>query len=267
MLSESSSGDLARRVVTTAAELFCLVGTAVGTGLLGTAIEDAGQGSLSAQATLVAPAGPAFSIWSVIYLGLFAFTVWQWLPRNAADARLRRLGYLPAASMVLNAVWILVAQTGLVWLTAVVIVALLAVLALIALRLGATGSGRRVETLMVDGTFGLYLGWVAVATCANLAAALVDLGVEPGVPVATVLGVVLVAGAVAAALARRFGGRVAVGLAVAWGLVWVAVGRLTDAPQSAPVAVAALVAAAVALGAVAWVRLRRDAGTSPPTTG
>ncbi|WP_114559896.1 tryptophan-rich sensory protein, partial [Desertihabitans aurantiacus] len=266
MLSESTSGDLARRLVTTAAELFCLVGTAVGTGLLGTAIRDTGQGSLSDQATLVAPAGPAFSIWSVIYLGLSAFTIWQWLPRNAADARVRRLGYLPAASMVLNAVWILVAQTGLVWLTAVVILALLAVLALVALRLGATGSGRRLETLVVDGTFGLYLGWVAVATCANLAAALVDIGVEPGVPVATVLGVVvvLVAGAVAAALAWRFGGRVAVGLAMAWGLVWVAVGRLTDTPQSAPVAVAALVAAVLALGAVAWVRLRRGAGTSTP---
>ena len=29
------------------------------------------------------------------------------------------------------------------------------------------------ERVVVDGTFGLYLGWVAVATCANVTAALV----------------------------------------------------------------------------------------------
>ncbi|SDD25584.1 TspO/MBR family protein [Auraticoccus monumenti] len=267
MLSDSTSSDLTRRIVTTAAEIFCLVGTAVGTGLLGTEIEDTSQGALSDQATLVAPAGPAFSIWSVIYLGLFAFTIWQWLPRNAADSRLRRLGYLPAASMVLNAVWILVAQTGVVWLTAVIIVALLAVLALIGLRLVGTGSGRTAETLVVDGTFGLYLGWVSVATVANITAALVSLGVEPPESVATVLGVVvvLVAGAVAAALAWRLGGRFAIALAMAWGLAWVAIGRLTDDPLSTPVAVAAIVAAVVALGAAVVVRLRGRSRQTVPS--
>ncbi|WP_197429639.1 TspO/MBR family protein [Auraticoccus cholistanensis] len=254
----SNAQDLTRRLVTTAAEVFCLVGTAVGTGLLGTSVDQTGGGALSDQATLVAPYGPAFSIWSVVYLGLLAFTVYQWSDRGLP--RLRRLGYLPALSMVLNAVWILVAQTGLVWLTAVVILALLAVLAVIGLRLGDAREEGAVGALVVDGTFGLYLGWVAVATCANLAAALVDLGLEPGPGAADVLGVVvvLVAGAVAVALAWRLGGRVAVALAMAWGLAWVAVGRFAGEPASTPVAVAAVVAAVAALVAVPLFRRRHS---------
>ncbi|PFG35565.1 hypothetical protein ATL41_0259 [Flavimobilis soli] len=43
-----------------------LVGTLYGTGVLGERVEESSGGSLSATATLLAPAGTAFSIWSVI---------------------------------------------------------------------------------------------------------------------------------------------------------------------------------------------------------
>lgn len=36
------------------------------------------------------------------------------------------------------------------------------------------------ETIITDGTFGLYLGWVCVAACANATATLVDSGLNPG---------------------------------------------------------------------------------------
>ena len=74
----------------TVAEIGCILGTLVGVGVLGTRVEESSGGALAADATLLAPASPAFSIWSVIYGGLAAYTIWQWLPANTANIR----GYL-----------------------------------------------------------------------------------------------------------------------------------------------------------------------------
>jgi hypothetical protein len=255
--------DRVRQVGVTLSEIFCVIGTLVGVGVLGTAVSDTAGGALSADATLLAPAGTAFSIWSVVYLGLAAFTVWQWLPAQRADPRMRSTGWLAAASMVLNASWLLVTQQGWIWFSVVVIAALLATLVAI-IRLLTLHPARSVpERVVVDGTFGLYLGWVAVATCANLAAALVasDVGVGAAAAV-VVIAIVTVAGVV---LAVRYGARWTVAAASAWGLAWIAVGRLGAEPRSTTTALVALVAAAVVLGAVAAVRAGRLAPASAPS--
>ncbi len=99
-------------------------------------------------------------------------------------------------------------------------------------RLGVHASGG-VERVVVDGTFGLYLGWVAVAVCANVTAALVSSGVDPGA-VSDLLAVVVlaVAAGLGVLLARTLGGRYAVALAMAWRLGWIAVGRVSGSPLS-----------------------------------
>lgn len=246
--SSPTGADRTRQVAVSAAEVFCVIGTLVGVGVLGTTVEDTAGGALSADATLLAPAGTAFSIWSVVYAGLLAFTLWQWLPRRAAEARMRSLGWLAALSMVLNASWLLVTQQGWIWGSVVVIVALLATLVEIARRLAAAPATSWGEWVVVDGTFGLYLGWVAAATCANLAAALVDGGVAVTVPIAVVVLVALVAGLTL--LFSRIGTRVAAVVATGWGLAWIAAGRLGDEPRSTTTAVLAVVAlvALVAVG-------------------
>ena len=248
--------DRRRQVGVTAAEVFCVLGTLVGIGVLGTRVEESSGGALSAEATRIAPAGPAFSIWSVIYLGLLAYTVWQWLPSAATSRRTRSTGWLAALSMVLNAGWLLVTQRGWIWVSVVVILALAVTLGLLVRRLATAPVTGWLERVVVDGTFGLYLGWVAVATCANVTAALVSSGVDPGAAVSDVLAVVVLA--VAAALgvlfARTLGGRYAVALAMAWGLGWIVVGRLSGAPLSGVTADAAAVAALVVLTAPLWRR-------------
>ena len=84
--------DRVRQVGVTLAEVFCVIGTLVGVGVIGTRVEESSGGALAADATLSAPAGPAFSIWTPIYLGLAAYTVWQWLPQQATDRRHRAIG-------------------------------------------------------------------------------------------------------------------------------------------------------------------------------
>lgn len=250
--------DQVRRIVVVLAELFCVFGTLVGVGVLGTRVAESSGGALAADATLIAPAGPAFSIWSVIYLGLAAYTIWQLFPRNAASPRTRATGWLAAVSMVLNAVWLLVTQQGWIWISVVVILALAIVLGLIMRQLTQYAAGGRMEQLVVDGTFGLYLGWVTVATCANVTAAAEVSGAELAGPAAEfgALGVLALAAALGIVLAIVLRGRWAIAVAAAWGLSWIAVGRLTDEPRSILVAIGAVVAALVVLLATAWRRAR-----------
>jgi hypothetical protein len=258
--SGTAPSDRLRQAAVTVAELFCVVGTLVGVGVLGTRVAESAGGALAADATLVAPAGPAFAIWTPIYLGLAGFTVFQWLPTQTAEPRHRAIGWLAAASMVLNAAWLLVTQQDWIWVSVLVMAALVLTLGVLVRRLEEHPSYGHGETVLVDGTFGLYLGWVAVAACANVTAALVASGVDPGGLVAELaaVAVLAVAAGVGVLLARRLGGRWAVAVAMAWGLLWIAWGRLAAEPRSVLVAVAAVAAALVVLAATA--RAHRPAG-------
>jgi hypothetical protein len=258
--------DRVRQWLVTAGAIFMIFGTLYGFGLIGTPVEQSSGGSLSAEATLLAPAVRAFSIWSVIYVGLIGYVIWQWLPGNTASPRARRIGWLSALSMALNGLWLLVVQVGALWLSVAVIVALAVTLGELMRRLGSPrapdgGAAAAGEKLLVDGTFGLYLGWVSVATLANVTATLVASGVDPGAEVAEYLAVaVLAVGALLGViLARVLGGRLGVAIAMSWGLFWIAVGRLAGQPSSNLAGVTAGIAAAVVVVATALVLLGRTA--------
>ncbi|MCM3662264.1 tryptophan-rich sensory protein [Georgenia satyanarayanai] len=250
---------LVRQVAVTVAYVVCVVGSLIGVGLFGgTPIAEAAGGVLAADSTHLAPDSPAFSVWSVIYGGLGLYTLWQWWDRTDR----RRIAWLVVASLVLNAAWILTVQAGQVWLSVVVIVALLAVLALTFQRLLAVPPRSRVEALVADGTVGLYLGWVSVATCANAAAALLDSGFTGGgAPEWWAVGVLAAVAVVGVALAVVGHGRLAPAATIVWGLSWIAVARTSGAPESTTTAVAAVTAAAVVAVVTIVVRLRTGAET------
>lgn len=251
--------DSLRRTVVAASAVIAIVGSFIGSGAAGgTPIQNASGGALSADATPIAPGGPAFGIWTVIYLGLIAYAIWQFLPAQKTDARQRRLGYPVAASLLLNAAWILSVQLDLLWLSVPVIVLLLAVLVQ-AFRITRESRPRSlVETIVVDGTIGLYLGWVCVATAANVTAVLVAAGFD-GFGIdrdVWAVGVIAVAGLAGVMLAIRGRGRLAPAVSLCWGLAWVAVARLTGEPHSTPTAIAAIVAVVVVAAVTVLLRVR-----------
>lgn len=225
-------------------------GAFLGSGVLGgTPIAEAAGGWLNEDSTPLAPASAAFRIWSVIYLGLLAYSVWQLLPAQRRSERHRALRPWAVASMLLNAAWIWVVQLGWLVLSLVVIVVLLAVLGWILRLLVRTGSGGWAESLITDGTFGLYLGWVTIATVANTSAVLGAAGFDGfGLPITVVASVVLaVAVLIGVATAWGSSGRIAPALALSWGLAWISVGRLDGGLDSTGTAVAAGIASAVVL--------------------
>jgi hypothetical protein len=248
--------DRIRQVTVTLSALICVVGTLYGLGILGTAVQNSSGGRLSANATLIAPAGPAFSIWSVIYIGLAAFVIWQWTPANAASPRARAVGWLAAASMLLNAGWLLVTQLGWLLASVAVIVALLSILLVLNRRLAARSPVSTVEKVVVDGTFGLYLGWVSVATFANIAAIVTDNTAAPpsGLAQAAAAATLLIVSVVGVLLTRLLGGNAAVAAAMVWGLGWISIGRTTDEPRSLVTAIAAIAAGGIVAAATVWGR-------------
>lgn len=256
-LRPTARRPLLRQLAVTASFLLAMVGTTFGVGAFGgQPIAEAADGLLAADSTHLAPAGPAFSLWTLIYAGLGAYTLWQWWDRHDE----RRIAGHAIASLLLNAAWILSIQAGAVWLSVPVIIALLIVLADLFRRTTARGPRSLVEKLAVDGTFGVYLGWVSVATCANIAAALKGAGFTGfGAPAALALVVLAVAALVGVGLTLYGNRPVAAPLAMIWGLAWIAVGRATDAPDSPTVAVGAGVAAAVIAGAALLQLVRRPA--------
>lgn len=236
-----------------------MVGAFLGSGaVVGDPVNEVAGGWLGADATPIAPASTAFSIWSVIYAGLAGYAIWQLFPDRRASERHRHLRPWAMASAVLNALWLGVTQVGWLGLSVVVMLALLAVLIRILLVLHSTPRRGWVETVLVDGTFGLYLGWVSVATAANITSWLASVGASgfSGWVWATV-GVLVVLAAIVSALAAFTRGRLAPSIAAAWGVAWIAVARSGGQFESPVVVWTAGVVAVAVLVATAVARLRR----------
>jgi hypothetical protein len=138
--------------------------------------QNTGEISDSFQVFFV-PAGYVFAIWGLIYIGLLAFAVYQALPAQRENPRLRKIGYWFLLSCLANSVWIFMWHYNLFPLSLLVMLVLLASLLVIYLRLDV---GRtRVSTTerwCVNNVFSVYLGWITVATVANVTDVLHDLG-------------------------------------------------------------------------------------------
>jgi len=115
------------------------------------------------------PAGYVFAVWGVIYIGWIAFVVYQALPAQRNNARLQRIGWLFALSCLANAAWLFLWHYNYFPLTVVVMLLLLLLLIGIYLRLDiGHHRGNSVEKWCVDIPFSIYLGWITVATIANI---------------------------------------------------------------------------------------------------
>jgi TspO/MBR family len=202
------------------------------------------------------PAGYVFSIWGVIYLGWIAFVVFQFLPSQKASPRLRRLGYVFALSCVFNAAWLFCWHYLQFGLSVVVMLVLLGLLVASYLRLnvGRAQVGGRIEKWCVDVPFSLYLGWITVATVANISGFLFFIewsgfGISPEVWAVVMLGVASLLG-LAMALNRRDSAYLLV-------LVWAFAGIAVKQSRAPLVVTAAWSAAAAVLLLALFAAARR----------
>jgi len=138
-------------------------------------------GELSDQyPNLFVPAGSTFSIWGVIYLLLAIFAIYQLVYAFRSNEQkptfIEKIGLLFILSSLMNMGWIFAWHYEIVPLSVLVMLVLLLSLIAIYVRLGigrADASGT--EKYLVHLCFSVYLGWITVATIANITSLLVDI--------------------------------------------------------------------------------------------
>ena len=210
---------------------------------------------------LFVPAGHTFSIWSVIYLLLAVFCIYELMPvvRRDADrgAFIDRIGPLFLSSSVLNMAWIFAWHYEMVELSVGIMLLFLVTLIAIYLRLGigvSRASGQ--EKYLVHMPFSVYLGWISVATIANITALLVSwnwdgFGLDPQLWTFLVMAVA-VALAIIMLVSRR---DVYYALVIDWALLGILLKRLSDDNMADQYVVAAAVVGLVLVSGFVLFRL------------
>jgi len=183
------------------------------------------------------PAGYVFSIWGLIYIGLIAYGVYQALPAQRANPRLRAAGWWIVLGGLANSAWIFLWHYEQFPLTIIAMLTLLISLIVTYLKLG-TGRNKvsKSETWCVQIPFSVYLGWISVATIANVTSVLDyikwdRLGLPPEAWVWIMLAAVL-----AITLAMIFTRRdIAYTLVILWALAGIAVKNAAVQAVATPV--------------------------------
>lgn len=221
--------------------------------------QDTGEISDRFQVYFV-PAGYVFAIWGVIYIGWIAFTIFQFQSSQKESPRLRRLGYLFAFSNLANAAWLFCWHYNRFGLSVLVMLTLLGLLIACYIQLNVNRTSvTPVEYWSVDIPFGLYLGWITVATVANIADWLYLVEWNGfGIPAQTWAIIMLAVASLlglAMALTRR---DVAYLIVLVWAFVGIAI-KQVSAPM---VVLSSWIAAVIMVGLVIFSLTRRQPARS-----
>lgn len=183
---------------------------------------------------LFVPAGITFSIWGIIYLllGVFCIVQFQSLYREVV----LRTGWLFVLSCLLNALWIVCWHYQKLSLSLLVMLGLLTTLVFIGFIY------RDQQNTFVKAAFGIYLGWICIATIANVTALLVHNSMRGSFLPEEVWAILMIAaGALIISLTIFRLNNPFAGLAVIWAFLGIILKRYSDYRIIAIVAGIALV--------------------------
>jgi translocator protein len=203
------------------------------------------------------PASITFSIWAVIYSMLFLFCLFQGstlfeTARRSISKRERfveRIGYLFVYSCVFNCCWILAWHYQQLLLSVIIMLGLLLTLTLIFVRLHAAGAQSDAKARwFVYMPFSVYLGWISVATIANITAWLVGQGWNGfGLDGSTWAIIMIIAAGLLAVLMLAKKDNVFYSLTIVWALAGIAIRQNALADRLNSVTLAALCTAGIIL--------------------
>lgn len=198
---------------------------------------------------LFVPAGITFAIWGLIYLLLAIFVVLQYLPKFSSSLV---TNFLFINSCVLNCYWIISFHYDQLFLSLIIMVALVAILTMINIRLDSEKNN------FLKLVFGVYLGWLEIATIANVTALLVASGWDGlGVDQVTWAIVIIASGIVISSITIIRLNNPYLAISVIWAFYGIVLKRSADEPNIVLAAEIAMVA--VALSTLYSIfRIRRE---------
>ena len=170
--------------------------------------------------TFVTPAGFTFAIWSIIYALLLLFVVYQALPKNKDQPFLNKIGLFFGLSSLFNIIWLFLWHYNFITISLVFMIGLLTSLVFIYLRLDIGKSNISLkERFFVQLPFSVYLGWISIATIANLSVTLTIINWDGFGIQATTWAVIIIVVAVILSLIMLISKKdVAFNLVVIWAL-------------------------------------------------
>ena len=182
-----------------------------------------------AYPTLFTPKGYTFSIWGIIYLLLLVYMLFQLFSSELGKAgKQYKTAVWFVISSALNVGWIFAWHYDQIILSAILMCALL--LSLIRILMLISGTERTLGYMFsLEFPFGMYAGWITVATIANTAVLLLDIGWTGfGIPwFLWIIAVFLIATLVVIAV-TRITRNMAYPVAVFWGFTGVLTRYLPD---------------------------------------
>jgi hypothetical protein len=197
---------------------------------------------------LFTPAGYAFAIWGLIYLFLFVFVGYQWFVwlKKRDDEYINATGIWFIISNIANGTWIIAWTNDWIGLSLFLIMLLLVSLVILMFRLRLEIWDAPVRIIaFIWWPICIYLGWIIVATLANLAAYSVSLNSAGSFALQEGWVVVMIIfAATAYALLIYFRNMREAAIVGVWALVAIAVNHWQEAKT---VAYAALIASAFLL--------------------
>ena len=202
---------------------------------------------------LFVPAGFTFAIWGLIYLMLGIWSIWQFVAamsgREPGVGQIERMGFLFIIVSAANISWLLAWHYERFPLSLLFMFVLLASLIALYQRLNIGRMNWNVRvTLLAHTPFSLYLGWISVATVANVTAVLVAGGWNGlGISEAAWAGAVIVLAALIAILMVLQRHDSVFALVVLWALFGIIMARIGGEYRSRDVAIVAAGSAGIVL--------------------
>ena len=124
---------------------------------------------------LFAPVGITFSIWGLIYLLLLAYVIYQFIPKTLGkDKVINKINIYFIISSVVNSVWIFAWHYRIIGLTVILMLILLYSLIKISKLTNEMVLSFK-DKLFIKIPFGIYFGWITIASIANITIFLVSL--------------------------------------------------------------------------------------------
>ena len=207
---------------------------------------------------LFVPAGITFSIWGIIYVFLIIFMLYQildFIKKDQSVTYIEKIGGWFILASLANITWIFLWHYEYVTISLAAMLLLLVSLLMIYLRMNiGLSTAPLKEKIAVHTTISIYLGWITVATIANVTVALVKLGAGElvlGQVTWTIIVIAVATLITVLMLLRRKD--IAYSLVIIWALLGIIIKRLADDPTygvQTNIAITATIAIIIIVGVI-----------------
>ncbi|OJV22991.1 MAG: hypothetical protein BGO30_01025 [Bacteroidetes bacterium 41-46] len=211
---------------------------------------------------LFVPAGVTFSIWGLIYLLLFVFIINQTVAAINKKASAYLLSPLAtwafALTCLFNALWIISWHYRLVFLSVVIMILLLLTLIYLVKRMDKENIDTLWARFSVKLPFSIYLGWISVATIANITALLVHWNWGGlGIPENIWAIIMIVAGTILSILFLLKRSDIFYALVIIWAFYGIIVKREATEPLHLDIIYSAWTSIVIQAGLIIFILTRR----------